>query len=217
MPDAPPTAERLLDAAARLYAERGIDNVSIAEIVRVANQRNASAVHYHFGGRDDLIRALFARTIPLIAERRRVLLDAALADPAATPRSAADAIIRPVTELASLGWRERAYLQIGSEVAAGRRPVSRPIREVLAATAGPEAWALLRERLGPVDDELWRARQEICIVMVARAAAERAWRLDRGDRAVVLGDERFLGNLIEIVIAAMGAPDPDIGASGSPG
>jgi len=103
-------------------------------------------------------------------------------------------------------------------MAGGRRTVSPPIREVLAATAGPAAWALLRERLAPIDGELWRARQEICIVMVARAAAERAWRLDRGDRGGVLGEERFVGNLVEMVIAAMGAPEPGPGtAKGGPG
>ena len=215
MPDPSPTRQRLLDAAARLYAERGIENVSIAEIVRAADQRNASAVHYHFGGRDDLLQALLARTVPLIAERRRHLLDAARADPSADPHSAAEAIIRPVTELATLGWRERAYLRIGSEVAGARRPVGRPIRAVLAATAGPEAWALLRQRLAPLDDELWRARQELGIVMVAGAAAERARRLDRGERNVALDDGRFVGNLVEMVVGAMGAPAPD--APGGPG
>src|SRR5205085_1882241 len=45
------TRDKLVDAAARLFAERGIDNVSINEIVRAAGQRNASAVHYHFGNR----------------------------------------------------------------------------------------------------------------------------------------------------------------------
>ena len=36
MDDAQTTRSRLLDAAARLFVERGIDNVSIAEIVREA-------------------------------------------------------------------------------------------------------------------------------------------------------------------------------------
>jgi AcrR family transcriptional regulator len=165
-------------------------------------------VHYHFGGRDDLLRALFARSIPAIAERRRALLEVAAGDPTASPRSAADAIVRPITELATRGWRERAYLQIGSELLSGRQPLSRPLRTVLGETEGPAAWTLLRQRLRPVDNELWRARQEICIVLVAGAAAERAWRLDQGGAVGILDDARFVGNLIEMVVAAMGAPEP---------
>ena len=80
-----PTSEKLLDAAARLFAERGIDNVSIAEIVRAAGQKNASAVHYHFGGKNEILHALLARHVPDIAERRRELLDKARAgDPTAS-------------------------------------------------------------------------------------------------------------------------------------
>ncbi len=45
----------------------GIDNVSLAEIVRAAHQRNVSAVHYHFGSRDEILRALLARHVPAIA------------------------------------------------------------------------------------------------------------------------------------------------------
>ena len=54
------TADKILDAAAKLFAERGIENVSVAEIVRAAGQRNASAVNYHFGNRNDLLHAVLA-------------------------------------------------------------------------------------------------------------------------------------------------------------
>src|SRR5580698_10595219 len=110
------TRDLLLDAAARLFAERGIDNVSIAEIVRTAHQRNASAVHYHFGSRDEILRAVLARHVPTIADRRRQLLDRARSRPDSDARAAAEAIVRPVTEFAQGGWREWAYLQIGSEL-----------------------------------------------------------------------------------------------------
>lgn len=67
MDDSTSTRDKLLDAAARLFAERGIDNVSIREIVRTAGQHNASAVHYHFGSRGEVLRAVLARHVPAIA------------------------------------------------------------------------------------------------------------------------------------------------------
>ncbi len=196
----------LLDAAARLFAERGIDNVSIAEIVRTANQRNASAVHYHFGSRDEILRAVLARHVPVIAERRHELLERARARPARDVRSAAEAIVRPVTEFAQRGWREWAYLRIGSELTGAVERTSPEIRKLMKQTAGYAAWELLRERCPKVPDDLWRVRREICIVFIGRAAADRALALEGGGSGV-LSDDRFVDNLVDMVIGAMTAPD----------
>ncbi|HEX7459157.1 MAG TPA: helix-turn-helix domain-containing protein, partial [Acidimicrobiales bacterium] len=88
MAESTTTPDLLLDAATRLFAERGVDNVSIAEIVRAADQRNASAVHYHFGGRDEVLLAVLARHVPVIAERRSQLLEVAEARPDSDVRAA---------------------------------------------------------------------------------------------------------------------------------
>ena len=44
------TRTQLMRAAERLFAERGIEVVSLREINRAAAQRNATALQYHFGG-----------------------------------------------------------------------------------------------------------------------------------------------------------------------
>ena len=198
------TRDKLLDAAARLYAERGIDNVSIAEIVRAAGQRNASAVHYHFGNRDEVLRELLARHVPAIAERRLELIEKAKARPHDV-RAAAEAIVRPVTEFAQRGWRERAYLQIGWEVGANVERATPHIRDLMTQTAGYMAWDLLRERCGSLPADLWEERQSLCILFVMTASANRARLLDRGGDHPVLSDDRFVDNLIDMVIGAMTA------------
>jgi AcrR family transcriptional regulator len=200
------TPDLLLDAAARLFAERGVDNVAIAEIVRAAGQRNTSAIHYHFGSRDEVLRAVLARHVPELAQRRLVLLQQARARPAADVRSAADAIVRPVTELAQGGWRQRAYLQIGSELAGSLDRVSPEIQELLQQTAGYEAWELLGRRCPKIPVDLWRLRQDLCIVFIGRAAADRARQLDQGGKRHVLSDDLFVDNLVEMLLGAMTAP-----------
>jgi AcrR family transcriptional regulator len=208
MAEASATREKLLDAAARLFAERGIDNVSIAEIVRQAGQRNASAVQYHFGNRDEVLRALLARHVPTIAERRCQLLERARSYPESDVRSAVEAIVRPITEFAQRGWRERAYLQIGSELAGSLDRVKPEIQDLLTQTAGFTAWSLMRDRCGHLPADLWRERRTICILFVGRAAADRARLLDGVGPHPVLSDNRFVDNLIEMVIGAMTAPAP---------
>jgi AcrR family transcriptional regulator len=202
------TREALLDAAALLFAERGMDNVSLAEIVRTAGQRNSSAVHYHFGSRDEILRAVLARHVPDIAGRRNELLAVARARPASDARSAAEAIVRPVTEFAQRGWRERAYLQIGSELTGGIGRTTPQITELMTRTVGHAAWRVLRQRCPGIPADLWRQRREICIAFIGRAAADRARLLDGPDRAErhgVLSDDRFVDNLIDMVLGAMTA------------
>ncbi len=201
-----PTRELLLDAAARLFAERGVDNVSVAEIVRAAHQRNTSAVRYHFGTRDDVLFAVLARHVAELAERRFALLEQAKARPRGDVRVAAEAIVRPVTEFAQGGWRQRAYLQIGSDLAGAMDRLSADVRHLIAQTAGGEAWDLLRARCPRVPGDLWSVRQELCVVFVGRAAADRARHLDRGAAPGVLSDDRFVDNLVEMVLGAMRAP-----------
>jgi len=54
------TRTALIRAAERLYAEKGLGGVSVRDITRAAGARNESALHYHFGGVDALIREVFA-------------------------------------------------------------------------------------------------------------------------------------------------------------
>lgn len=70
------TKARLLDAAEQLIAAHGVDDVTVAEITQAAEQRNAAAVHYHFGGRDGLLDAILERHHGQIDALRFGTLDA---------------------------------------------------------------------------------------------------------------------------------------------
>jgi hypothetical protein len=56
---------------------------------------------------------------------------------------------------------------------------------------------------------LWRARREICIAFIGRAAADRARELGRGGKRLILSDDRFVDNLVEMLLGAMRAPHGD--------
>jgi AcrR family transcriptional regulator len=67
------TREHLLDASERLFAERGIDAVSLREITSAARV-NVAAVNYHFGSKEKLVREVIARRFrPLNQERMDLL------------------------------------------------------------------------------------------------------------------------------------------------
>lgn len=56
------TRERLLDAAEKLFAERGFEATSVRELTAEAGC-NLAAINYHFGGKDHLYHAAFSRLL----------------------------------------------------------------------------------------------------------------------------------------------------------
>lgn len=67
------TPDRILQAAERLFSERGIDGVSLREITAAA-EVNSAAAHYHFGSKEEVLKELFALRARPIAQRRVELL-----------------------------------------------------------------------------------------------------------------------------------------------
>jgi AcrR family transcriptional regulator len=68
------TRSSILDVAEALFAERGLDRVSIRDITRKAKV-NLAAVNYHFGTRQDLIAAVFDRRVVPVNQARLAALD----------------------------------------------------------------------------------------------------------------------------------------------
>lgn len=88
--------ERIITTAERLIAERGAD-VSLRDIATEAGQRNNSAVHYHFGSRDGLIKAIVERRQgPLEAHRMALLAEFERGGRAEDVTSLVEILVRPM-------------------------------------------------------------------------------------------------------------------------
>ncbi len=93
------TRDTLVITAERLFAQHGIDGVSIRQILLAAGVANNSAVTYHFESKAGLIAAIVDYRAPYLAERRRLLWAQA---PTGNLRAAVTAHFLPVAELAEL-------------------------------------------------------------------------------------------------------------------
>jgi AcrR family transcriptional regulator len=69
------TKDSILNAAERLFAERGYEATSLRAVTSVAGV-NLAAVNYHFQSKDKLIEALFTRGMQRLNRKRTALLDA---------------------------------------------------------------------------------------------------------------------------------------------
>jgi AcrR family transcriptional regulator len=85
------TRAAILDAAERLYADRGFSDVTLRDIVAAAGV-NLAAVNYHFGSKDELIAELFVTRS--IATNRERLNELKAAETAGGGRADIEEILR---------------------------------------------------------------------------------------------------------------------------
>ncbi|MBU1375619.1 MAG: TetR/AcrR family transcriptional regulator [Alphaproteobacteria bacterium] len=57
-PSSETSRARIKETALRLFSERGIDGVSVRDIVSAAKMKNGASLHYYFGSKDALIQEL---------------------------------------------------------------------------------------------------------------------------------------------------------------
>ncbi|HEX6894896.1 MAG TPA: TetR/AcrR family transcriptional regulator [Bryobacteraceae bacterium] len=102
------TKDRILNAAERLFARDGIEATSLRVITAEAGV-NLAAVNYHFQSKDALVRAVMARRIVPVNQRRLELLDACERSAGDGPlplEGVLDAFVRPVVEIYGTHARE---------------------------------------------------------------------------------------------------------------
>jgi AcrR family transcriptional regulator len=150
-PDA--TRERLLEAATRLFAERGFRQVTVREICQAASA-NVAAVNYHFGDK----RRLYVAVLEAALDALRTFADTATSVP---PGSSPEARLRHYVRAHLVPKRDAA--------AAGRGAVIRELfrHELTQPTgAAPE---LLERAIGP----RWHYLGSIVKDLLGRAATPR--------------------------------------------
>ncbi|WP_294358003.1 TetR/AcrR family transcriptional regulator [uncultured Sphingomonas sp.] len=119
------TRNELKRAARRLFAERGIAAVGMREVVETAGQRNAAAVHYHFGSKDDLLRELLVDGAALIDAGRREMFDALEAEGTPSLRDVVRAMVLPIVAFSGPTGEHETYFRFIVNVQNERRALFR--------------------------------------------------------------------------------------------
>lgn len=192
---------RILLAAERLFAERGVSHVSMREISAAAGQRNNSAVQYHFKNKDVLLRALYdVRMVPLNA-RRNELLDLCAEH---TVHSTIDAFIRPLGEAVVVSGGANAYARfLDRHLAEMRRQVEDFGDDLLSGAF--RVHRLLDDLLAEVPDAERIERFHQMNRTVTSVLADLEERLELGETDS-RGARRAVETLIQGVAAAVSGP-----------
>lgn len=181
------TRSRLLDVAERLFGEQTYRATSLRQITAAA-EANIAAVHYHFGSKDELFRAVFHRRVgPINDERIRRLREqierAAPADPSL--EAVLRALVEPAAALRATPEGRSFGLLVGRSLSAD----------------GPH-WATLEREFDGVKAEFMPVFARSCSHL---SPADLFWRLHFGLASLcfVLSDtDRLCG-------ASHGMCDPD--------
>ncbi len=92
------TRNKIVRVAVKLFAERGIEGVSLNDINKAAGQRNKNATHYHFGSKEGLLQAIFDKYELPIARERDALLDQYEANQNLSLRNVLHSVIQPMAD-----------------------------------------------------------------------------------------------------------------------
>jgi AcrR family transcriptional regulator len=196
--DAADTRNLLIDAGRQLFATRGVYATPLKAVVEAAGQRNTSALHYHFGGRDGLLVAILDVWNHGIESERKQMLDA---DPHHSLAVLVDAVVLPQARLLH-DADGRQFLSIVSQLA----DLFDRWEEGNTPPQAMRAFLAIKERL-PVglDDALRHERVTRFLELVSEALGSRARRLD-AMHPPSLGHDAWVSNLTAMAVGALQAP-----------
>lgn len=203
------TRAQLVDAAARIFADQGVQGASLLEITRLAGQRNRGAVHYHFGSREGILVAVLDRHVDFLAHREAEMLARARRMPEDDVASVIEAIVRPVVELTEIDWRGACFLRIVRElIEQDPATVSHEATAALGRTGGRAVYDLMMQRMQPLHDDLRDERLALMTFFVLQSVADRASRAGQALGRQRLPTEQFIANLVAMAAGMLAAPAP---------
>ena len=196
------TRTALVKSAERLIAEKGLGSVSVKMITTAAGARNPSAVHYHFGSIESLIKEVFAERYREIEENRAVLLTkVAENDPQKRVVALMEAAIAPFLETC-LEEDGRVYVSFCLQFTTDPRF---DYQELIAET-GPASLLVLRDELLaclkhiPLDLLISRMRHSFMIALVQ--ASDYAKKVEAGTARPLDEAVREAANCLAAYLAA---------------
>lgn len=200
------TQERILRAAERLFAERGIDAVSTREIIDAAGV-NSGSIHYHFGTREQLIVALVEQRAGFLGVQRDRYLDELEQSGDITLRKVVDALVRPTAELARLpDGRHHA----GFIVAVTNKRELMPVVRRVFDRYTDRYLAVLATVTPQLDDATRRLRYGVARDIVNRVVGQadsalQRWIAPTEDRAHDAVDDDLVAAVSDMVVAIFAA------------
>jgi TetR/AcrR family transcriptional regulator, regulator of cefoperazone and chloramphenicol sensitivity len=199
------TRQRIIEAAADLFADRGVDAVELGEILAASGQHNGSAIQYHFGSRDGLILAVvFPRPDvrgPVDAARLQAIDRLLIDGRQVTLEDAVDALFRPTWSLLTTRVG-RSFSRVAAQVLR-ELPVDERIEPAGSAARG--IMALIASRMPEMPEPVRRERLATAYTLQIEMLANRAREIEMGIPSN-LDDADYEAEVVSMLVGLLGAP-----------
>jgi AcrR family transcriptional regulator len=193
----------LMRAAEQLFAQQGVDRVSLREIAIAAGQRNVSAATYHFGSKRELIEAILERHSLPIQATWRPLLDHGDGEKPTLP-ILLHAVVKPMVDKIDDADGGRSYLELCAELVASR---SFPMMGMRIAKT-PEAVEIagrIAERGPDVPPMIRVIRSTRLAGLIYGSIGDYLRLINNG---VEIPRSLFVADLVNVLVAAVRADEP---------
>jgi AcrR family transcriptional regulator len=200
------TRQRMILAAADLFAEQGVDAVEPREILARAGQRNASAIQYHFGSHAGLVVAVLQPRPdvrgPIEADGARRLDELEGRSAPATLREAVEALVQP--SMGYLATHEgRSLIRVAAQV---MRTLPIELRVDPSMPSDRRATVLIGSRLPPsLPEPVRRERLGVARTLIVELLANRAREIEHG-LAPHLEDGAYRAEIVAMTVGLLEAP-----------
>jgi AcrR family transcriptional regulator len=155
------TKERILKVAEQLFVRYGFKGVSMRLLTR-ESKVNLSAVHYHFGSMESVLRTIFNQHIIELNQERHERMDACLVDeqnPLLSVQNLIEAYILPVLRHpASTKAPKGTFARLQAQLSVDPSPEVRRVIDGVYDEIGTRFARMLRRHCSHLSDEefLWR-------------------------------------------------------------
>jgi AcrR family transcriptional regulator len=201
------TRQQLILAAEKLFAESGIDGVSLRQINLEAGQKNSSAAHYHFGSKDALILSIYQLRMAHVNERRLLTLEKLQIDRKENSvRDLVGAIVNPI--VAEIDANESGHNYIRFMAQAIGHPQLDLVKLWRQEHSGGLARALelLALALPDVPAPLFGQRFGLAFEQIIHSLADREKLRHSAQNTFEVDAPLFVSNLIDCITGAMSVP-----------
>ena len=178
------TKDQILDTAERLFAESGIDAVSLRTITAEASV-NLAAIHYHFGSKEALVKEVFGRRVIPLNRQRLALLDEAEARAGDGPLAVEDvlrALFAPAIRLSRNPERGETFMRLCGRFYAELGEYMQPMFEELFKEMIERFMAAFRKACPelPLKELFWRTHFAVGAMVHTMCDSERLKMISQG-------------------------------------
>ena len=199
--------EQLIAAAEHLFAESGIDAVSLRQINVAAGQKNSSAAHYHFGTKEALILSIYQVRMEHVNKRRMLMLEhIEQTGQQKNIRTLVEVIIHPIVAEIDADDSGRYYIRFMAQ-AIGHPQLDLVTLSKQEHSSGlAQTLKLLRKALPDTPDLIFGQRFGLAFEQIIHSLSDREKLRRMPNNAFEIDASLFVSNLVDCISGAISAP-----------